>query len=135
MLEINTTILVVEDDDGIRTLLATILRLAGYDVLTYSDGDEALNQLRENGRQVHLLLTDVHLGPHMDGMELAQGLRAFYPFMRVLYISGMENREEMLLEIDSGRAFFLSKPFKPSILTEKVAFILKGSMTVQRIDG
>lgn len=133
MQENKGTVLVVEDDDGIRTLLATILRLAGYEAISYADGDEALDQLRENAVPIHLLVTDVHLGLQMDGLELAQGLRAFYPSMRVLYISGVEDRVDMTAEVESGRASFLAKPFKPSALTEKVKDILNGTGTLSAL--
>jgi DNA-binding response OmpR family regulator len=124
MQDLKQTILVVEDDDGIRTLIATILRLSGYDVIAFADGDEALEKLRERSQTVHLLITDIDLGPFMDGLELAQGLRTLFPSVQVLYITGLSDRQEMLLEINQGQAGFLSKPFKPSTLTGKVHAML-----------
>ena len=135
MLDMKPTVLVVEDEVGVRNLVSTILRLSGFDVLACCDGDEAMELARSHGGYVHLAITDVDLGPSLDGRELAHGLRALFPAMRILYISG---REDIITkeELEGGKAFFLAKPFTPKTLTAKVSAILADKFrTVQAHPG
>jgi CheY-like chemotaxis protein len=127
MLDTMHTVLIVDDEDVIRNLIRTLFRLAGYEVLTCQSGLEALDLMQARGGNVHLLVTDINLDPIMDGVELADSLRAFYPGIKVLYISGMEDRERLGAELASGRAHFLAKPFKTRDLTDKADEILSGS--------
>jgi two-component system cell cycle sensor histidine kinase/response regulator CckA len=124
MLDMKPTVLVVEDEVGVRNLISTILRLSGFDVLACSDGDEALELAGLHGGYVHLIITDLNLGPHLGGRELAAGMRSLYPSLRILYISGSEEDGVVNREVDGGQAFFLPKPFTPKGLTDKVFSIL-----------
>ena len=121
--------MVVETDEGIRSLLSTILRLSNYQVLSFTDGDEALDDLRQNPCRVNLLITDIFLGPSLDGLELAEDMRLLYPNLKTLFLSGRNDRIELKEEIESGRAWFLGKPFKPSQLTQKIETILSEALT------
>jgi hypothetical protein len=78
------TILVVEDEDEVRSLASEFLRSAGYSVLTAKDGVEALEVSDRLGGSIQLLLTDVVM-PKMRGTELAQKLKACFPSLRVVY--------------------------------------------------
>lgn len=127
MLDTMHTVLIVDDEDVIRNLIRTLFRLAGYEVLTCQSGLEALDLMQARGGNVHLLVTDINLDPIMDGVELAESLRAFYPAMKVLFISGLEDRERLGPELASGRIHFLAKPFKPRDLTDKAEEILTGT--------
>jgi two-component system, cell cycle sensor histidine kinase and response regulator CckA len=118
------TVLVVEDEDGIRSLLRTLFRLAGFDVISCQDGAEALDLLHARGGNVHLMVTDINLGPSMDGIELAESLRAIHPSLKVLYISGQDEEERMDREVAAGLAHFVMKPFTPRGLIEKAKAIL-----------
>ncbi|MDQ3002562.1 MAG: response regulator [Fibrobacterota bacterium] len=118
------TVLVVEDDDGIRNLLRTLFRLAGFDVISCQDGSEALDLLQARGGNVHLMVTDINLGPAMDGIELAESLRAIHPSIKILYISGREEDVRIEREVASGLAHFVMKPFTPRSLIEKAKAIL-----------
>ena len=118
------TVLVVEDEDGVRNLIRTLFRLAGFDVLSCQDGPEALDLMQTRGGNIHLLVTDINLGPDMDGMELAEDLRALHPSLKVLYISGREEEERLGREVAGGLASFLMKPFTPRSLTEKAKAML-----------
>jgi DNA-binding response OmpR family regulator len=118
------TVMVVEDEDGIRNLIRTLFRLAGYDVISCQDGPEAMDLLRARGGIVHLLVTDINLGPAMDGLELAENLRAIQPSIKVLYISGEEDQERLVAELASGQADFLMKPFKTRDITDKAQALL-----------
>jgi signal transduction histidine kinase len=117
------TVLVAEDDDGVRRLAADILRKQGYRVIEASSGGEALGILGPNRESIHLLLTDVVM-PEVSGPELARRLAYFYPEMKVLYMSGYGDHgifQNGLL--DRGK-FFLQKPFSVESLTAKVRQVL-----------
>lgn len=121
------TVLIVDDDDGVRNLIRTLLRLSGIEALSCQDGEEALDLLRARGGTIQLVISDVNLGPAMDGIELAENLRALYPSLKTLYISGREDEERLNREVENGTAFFLAKPFRPRTLVENVQFILSGT--------
>ena len=118
------TILVVEDDEGVRTLLGTLLRLNGYAVLSCRDGEEALELMQVRGGDIRLLVTDINLGLDMDGLELAAGLRAIHPLLKVLYISGSDESDQVRQEEAMGTVGFLLKPFTSRRLAEKAKALL-----------
>jgi two-component system, cell cycle sensor histidine kinase and response regulator CckA len=118
------TVLVVDDEEGIRNLMRMLFRLAGYNVLSCASGAEALDLLRERGGNIQLAITDINLDPGMDGIELAGNLRAIFPSLKVLYISGLEDQERLGAELASGNAYFLMKPFKAKELTGMAREIL-----------
>ncbi|HKP97094.1 MAG TPA: response regulator [Fibrobacteria bacterium] len=118
------TVLVVEDEDGVRNLIRTLLRLSGFDVLACQNAEEALDLMRARGGKVNLVVTDINLGPDMDGIEMAESLRAIYPSLKVLYISGMEEQDRIVREVAGGQASFLMKPFTPGGLREKAGAML-----------
>jgi len=117
------TILIVEDEDGLRQLARIILTRAGYTVLEARNGHEALDVARSHPETVQLLLTDVIM-PGMSGNELAGRLLQLHPETKVLFMSGYT--EDTIVHngrLDPGTAF-LSKPFTPSVLTTKIREVL-----------
>jgi CheY-like chemotaxis protein len=118
------TVLVVEDEDAVRNLLRTLLRLSGYEVLSCQDGAEALDLLAARGGEVNLLITDINLGPGMDGFETAEALRQRQPSLKVLYISGEDGEGRVAREMAAGASHFLTKPFTPRAFTERVRLFL-----------
>lgn len=122
------TVLVVEDEGGIRALVRKILRRQSYEVLEAPSGAEALEILREHGQRINLLLTDVMM-PGMNGVELSQQATAAHPTLRVLFVSGYT--DDSVLE--AGRfpagAAFLQKPFTLGSLLGKVREVLDGGVT------
>ncbi|MBZ2183626.1 MAG: response regulator [Bryobacter sp.] len=122
------TVLVVEDEGGIRALVRKILRRQSYEVLEAPSGAEALEILREHGERINLLLTDVMM-PGMNGVELSQQATAAHPTLRVLFVSGYT--DDSVLE--AGRfpagAAFLQKPFTLGSLLGKVREVLDGGVT------
>jgi signal transduction histidine kinase len=115
------TILLVEDEDEVRTVLHQILVGRGYRVLQAGSGEEALVISRLHRGPVHLLLTDVTM-PEMKGPELAQRLRAERPVTRILFMSGYN--DELLSDGGPDSPLCLQKPFSPQRLGETVRSLL-----------
>jgi two-component system, cell cycle sensor histidine kinase and response regulator CckA len=117
------TILLVEDEDMLRGLLAKFLRLCGYTVLEARHGGEALLTCERNPGPIHLMVTDVVM-PRMSGRELADRLTPLRPEMKVLYMSGYT--EEALVQhgVADLSVAFLQKPFKPIELARRVHAVL-----------
>lgn len=110
------TILLAEDEVLLRELGETILRQAGYNVVSVA-GPEDLNSLLSSpSHEFDLLLTDV-LMPNMSGQQVAALVRQRWPHIRVIYMSGYSNEELTGLEANAG---FLQKPFTPSELMRMV---------------
>jgi CheY-like chemotaxis protein len=126
------TILVVEDQRAVRAYTGTALRQCGYQVLEASDGDEATAAAERHAGEIHLLLTDVVM-PGMNGKELSERLKAKYPNLKVLFISGYT--ADAIAHhgvLDPGVAF-LQKPFRPEELAERIREVLaKPSMPPAR---
>jgi two-component system cell cycle sensor histidine kinase/response regulator CckA len=109
------TILLVEDEDEVRTVLHQILISKGYRVLQAASGEEAMILSRLHRGIVHLLLTDVTM-PEMKGPELAQRLRSERPQTRVVFMSGYN--DETLSDGGPDAPVCLQKPFSPQVLGE-----------------
>jgi PAS domain S-box-containing protein len=114
------TVLVVEDDEGVRRVAARSLRRAGYGVLSASSGPEALRLAAEHGGPIDLLLSDVGL-PGMSGPELADRLVAARPGLRVAFVSGYAPGEAERASVPAGAAPVLPKPYVPEDLVAWVA--------------
>jgi CheY-like chemotaxis protein len=113
------TILVVEDEVQVRTLVQEILQAEGYTVLTAADGDEGLQLCRAYDAAIDLLLTDVVM-PGMSGPEMVRRLLPGRPTMKVVYMSGYASDamgDDGILDPDTA---FVQKPFTPAILLKKV---------------
>jgi two-component system cell cycle sensor histidine kinase/response regulator CckA len=113
------TILLVEDEPGIRALVRKILRREHYQVLEAGNGEEALMAASAHGAPIDLLLTDMML-PRMSGRDVAESLRREYPNMRVVYISGYTDDESVRSGEFPPGSKFLQKPFTLIGLTGKV---------------
>ena len=113
------TVLLVEDDDAVRTLTRKMLAAHGYTVLAAGGGAEALELAAGHTGPIHLLVTDVVL-PGMSGRDLAARFRSGRPGVKVLYTSGYT--DEAIVHhgiLDAGIAF-LQKPFTSTTLAHKV---------------
>jgi PAS domain S-box-containing protein len=116
------TILLVEDEDDVRTVTADMLRRRGYTVLMAATGLEAL-QMYQTRAPIHLLITDVAM-PDMRGLELARRLRRHQPDLKVLFISGYASWAVAAKEGLNDDVPFLQKPFTARQLAAKVRDVL-----------
>jgi len=117
------TILVVEDDDALRTVACRALVQCGYHVLEASDGQEALRTCAQHDGKIHLVVTDMVM-PEMSGAELAELIAESFPDVRVLLMSGYTRDEAARRGIASERYSFLEKPFTPTKLAARVRELL-----------
>jgi CheY-like chemotaxis protein len=118
------SILVVDDDPPVLTILCTMLRALGYSVTEATSGAEALEKFAAGGREIRLLVTDVVM-PQMNGIQLAAEIKRQAPCVKVLYTSGydlsvLRSQGYAVEQLDA----FLSKPFVPAILANVVRKLL-----------
>lgn len=117
------TVLVVEDETGVRELASEFLRNGGYTVLQAKNGLEALEISREHKGAIHLLLSDLVM-PKMGGKELASRLKLLIPDVRVMFMTGYAGFSSDGEEAMPGREVVLQKPFSRISLLKKVEEVL-----------
>jgi two-component system cell cycle sensor histidine kinase/response regulator CckA len=116
------TILLVDDEDGVRKLVYAILQSNGYSVIEASNGTAALAAYEKNKHKIDLVLTDIVM-PQMDGFELGERLTEENPALKVLFMSGYRDSPIGGQGAKVTRPF-LHKPFTPDMLLAKVREIL-----------
>jgi CheY-like chemotaxis protein/anti-sigma regulatory factor (Ser/Thr protein kinase) len=123
------TILLVEDEEQVRTIAVRVLRRYGYRIMEAQHPGEALLLCEKEAGAIDLLVTDVVM-PHMSGPELARRVTITRPQLKVLFVSGYTD-DSMARHgvLESGMAF-LQKPFTPDLLTRKVRQVLDGAALV-----
>jgi len=117
------TILLVEDEDAVRSMIRVVLHNAGYTVLDASKGSDALRIAAEQSRPIDLLITDVVM-PEMSGRELVEQLARQRPALKVLYLSGYTDDAIVRHGVLQAEVAFLQKPFTMTALTSKVREVL-----------
>jgi PAS domain S-box-containing protein len=117
------TILVVEDEEAVRTLARRCLEEAGYRVMEAAAGREGLELVTASNGQVDLVLCDVIL-PEMTGHELGRSLEGIRPELPILYMSGYSGLEVLKRGLIAREAPFLEKPFSPESLASAVRGLL-----------
>ncbi|NOY77603.1 MAG: PAS domain S-box protein [Calditrichaeota bacterium] len=123
-------ILIVDDEDVIRTVLSRMLVRMGFSVSMASDGQEAIQLFRESPENFDLIIIDM-LMPVMDGKETFQALKSLDPHVRVLLSTGYTLDESAQSLIDQGVLGYLHKPYNINELSKKLEAILFQKETVQ----
>ena len=111
--------LVVEDDEAVRTLTVTVLKRAGYRVLAAGGAADAVRACDAHPGPVHLVLTDVVM-PGLSGRELAEELRAKHPGLRVAFQSGYTADAVLRRGVRQDGEQFLQKPYTAARLAQFV---------------
>jgi len=111
------TILVAEDDSPVLAMIADLLHKHGYEVLTASNGEDALRVVEEQEGKIDLVLSDIVM-PKMSGRELARSLEASRPTLKMLLMSGFA--EEEAADAEAALPEIIAKPFRPKALLRKV---------------
>lgn len=110
-------ILIVDDEEEIRSLLAEIIEDNTKELYTAGDGQEALEILKNN--KVDLVLSDIQM-PNMDGMELLEKATQLYPGLLFLFITGFGNVQNSRIIMRSGAYDIIDKPFEEKIVQNRV---------------
>jgi PAS domain S-box-containing protein len=122
-------ILVVEDEDAVRTVVMRTLQAEGYEVLGAREGNEALQELEEVGGAVNLVVTDIVM-PGMGGRQLAAELSRKYRRIPIVWMSGHAREAELQRGELSRDEPFLQKPVSADTLLETVAQVIERNATV-----
>ena len=112
-----TSVLVVEDDAGLREALCDTLSLANYQVLSAQSAEQALQMLKEH--KISLLISDVQMGT-MSGLDLLKTVKLNYPSLPVLMMTAYANVNDAVIAIRQGAVDYLAKPFSPEVLVNMV---------------
>jgi len=120
------TILLCEDEEGIRKLVHKMLARQGYRVLEAETPEQALEVARQHGQAIDLLLTDLVM-PHLSGLELAKAVRDLRPAAKVVYMSGYTDNQITHNWVLDPETAFLQKPFTAADLSRKLREVLGSS--------
>jgi two-component system, cell cycle sensor histidine kinase and response regulator CckA len=120
------TIMVVEDDPGLRAMMGYLLRSYGYRMLEASYPGEAESLVRHFADPIHLVLMDVTL-PGINGYELARTLLSLRPIPAMLFVSGYEQDHLALDRTICAKNEFLMKPFGPNVLITTIHGLLNAA--------
>ena len=120
------TVLLVEDEDSVRTVTRRILERDGFRVLEASSGIEGMAAARNSTGPIDLLITDVLL-PDVGGGEVAREIVKAQPRIRVLYLSGFSNDTLIDQGIAPDPGNFIQKPFSSEVLRERIRNLLNAS--------
>jgi PAS domain S-box-containing protein len=118
------TVLVVEDEPGVRDIEIAILSSIGLQTISARDAASALTAI-ERHPEIALLLTDVVLPGGMDGMELAEAARRMRPMLKILYASGYAPKPQLSARLAVGKSDLIQKPFRRASLIDAVNGLLR----------
>jgi len=116
-------IIVVDDNDMVRRLVAGLLRDKGFEVFDAAGGPEALAACRRDAAGVQMLVTDIEM-PGMNGRELAKRVAAIRPGVRVIYMSGLSRAAVERAGALQAWESYLGKPFTPAQLSDMIRTLM-----------
>ncbi len=125
------TILLVEDEEAVRSFAARALRMRGYNVLEASGGEEALEIVKAGKTEIHLLITDVVM-PNMDGPTMVRHVKELKPDLAVIFMSGYAEEAFRRNDEKAEDVHFLPKPFGLKQLAAKVKEVLSSQPAPRR---
>ena len=125
------TVLVVEDDQGLRSMVVGFLRGLGYSVLEAENGERALEVAANAGSPIQVLITDIVM-PKMGGRELADRLISKFSNASVLYTSGYTHDSAVQTRVLSERETFLQKPFALHELSKKLREVIERKQPIEK---
>jgi DNA-binding NtrC family response regulator len=117
------TILVLEDESALRTLMRQVLSRAGHTVLDTGDPEEAIRMCQRHSGEIDLFITDMVL-PKLSGPQVAEQVLAIRPRMRVIYTSGYPGKTHIPSRLRRYGTTFFEKPFTPDTLVQRVRAVL-----------
>jgi PAS domain S-box-containing protein len=117
------TILLVEDEDGVRQIAKLTLEMNGYKVIEANSGREAIRQAQNFAAPIHVLITDIVM-PEIGGRQVAEQVQTLHPKLKVLYMSGYIDDALVRHGITVANEAFLQKPFLPLTLAQKVREVI-----------
>ncbi|MGB3831239.1 MAG: response regulator [Mesorhizobium sp.] len=112
-------LLIVEDDESVRTLSARALERAGHSVDIAADGVQGLDRIRAAQGGYDLVVSDIRM-PEMDGIEMAQAAAAAFPSLRILLMTGYADQRERAEELDGIVLDVMQKPFTLAEIRDRV---------------
>lgn len=122
------TVLVVDDEPGVRDVASKMLELAGYTVLTAHNGTAGVETFRERAGEVAVVLLDMTM-PDISGEEVFRAIRQIRPDAKVIVSTGYNEQETMSLFRGKGLAGFIQKPYEPAKLIAVVSQAMGGGQS------
>jgi len=117
------TVLVVDDEEGVRSVASKALAMVGFTVIDAADGHVGVELFREYANEIVAVLLDMTM-PRMSGEEAFRAIRSIRPDIKVILSSGYNEQESISLFQSKGLAGFIQKPYQPRKLLEKIREVL-----------
>ena len=116
-------VLVVDDEDSIRTVTGKMLQIYGYQVLTACNGEDAVAIYSEQKNDIAIVLTDTNM-PRMDGPTAIRALMKINPKIKIIATSGLNANESVAKAAGAGVKHFLTKPYRAEALLTTIRAVL-----------
>lgn len=114
-----TKLLIVEDDESVRTLAARALERAGYNIDVAADGAQGLESIRAANGNYDLIVSDIRM-PEMDGIEMAKAAAAAFPTLKIMLVTGYADQRERADELNGIILDVVQKPFTLAEIRDRV---------------